>query len=92
MVPQPNTLTYCRNPTLSECEDETHTLEMGTWESSGTLKTLDFDCKNQNTLHWDVHYIIRNLSKCKCRKWARMGHLDNCSTRYDKKKGRESNW
>jgi hypothetical protein len=22
----------CHNPTLKECEDDTHTLEMGTWE------------------------------------------------------------
>jgi len=30
--------------------------------------------------------------KCRCRKWACMGHLDICSTSYGKKKGRESNW
>jgi len=44
-------LTFCRNPTLRECEDETHTPEMGTWESSGTPKTLEFDCRGQNTSH-----------------------------------------
>jgi hypothetical protein len=27
-----------RNPTLKECEDDTHTPEMGTWESSKTPK------------------------------------------------------
>jgi hypothetical protein len=37
-------------PLLEECEDDTHTLEMGTWESSGTPKTSEFDCKGQNTL------------------------------------------
>jgi hypothetical protein len=26
-------------PRLEECEDDTHTLEMGTWESFGTPKT-----------------------------------------------------
>jgi hypothetical protein len=26
-------------PLLEECEDDTHTPEMGTWESSGTPKT-----------------------------------------------------
>ncbi len=41
----------CRNPTLRECEDDTHTLEMGTWESFGTLETSKFDCKGQNTSH-----------------------------------------
>jgi hypothetical protein len=30
--------------------------------------------------------------KLRCRKWARMSHLDICSTSYGKKKGRESNW
>jgi len=65
---------------------------MGTWESSGTPKISEFDCRGQNTSHWNVFYIIGNLSKCRCRKWARMGHLDICSTRYGKKKGRKSNW
>jgi hypothetical protein len=32
-------------------------------------------------------YIIRKLSKCRCRKWARMGHLDIYSTSYGKNKG-----
>jgi len=34
---------------LRECEDETHIPEMGTWKSSGTLKTSEFDCRGQNT-------------------------------------------
>jgi hypothetical protein len=77
---------------LEECEDDTHTPKMGTWESIGTPKILKFDCRGQNTLHWGVLYIIGKLSKCRCRKWARMSHLDICSTSYGKKKGRESNW
>ncbi len=60
----------CHNPTLRECEDETHTLEMGTWESSGTSESSEFDCKGQNTSHWGVFYIIGKLSKCRCPKWA----------------------
>jgi hypothetical protein len=36
-------------PLLEECEDDTHTPEMGTWESSGTPETLKFYCKGQNT-------------------------------------------
>jgi hypothetical protein len=66
----------CRNLTLRECEDETHTPEMGTWESSRTLKSLEFDYKGQNTLHWGVFYIIGKLLKCRCRKWTRLSHLD----------------
>jgi hypothetical protein len=77
---------------LEECEDDTHTHEMGTWESTGIPKTSELDCRGQNTLHWDVCYIIENLSKRRCRKWARMSHLDIFSTSYGKKKGWESNW
>jgi hypothetical protein len=36
-------------PLLKECEDDTHTPEMGTWESFGTPKTSEFNCKGQNT-------------------------------------------
>jgi hypothetical protein len=81
-------LTY-HNRTLRECEDEIHIPEMGTWESFGTPKTLEFDYRGQNTLHWGVPYIIGKLSKCRCQKWAQMGHLDIYNTRYSKKKGRE---
>jgi hypothetical protein len=80
------------NPTLKECEDETHTLEMGTWESSGTPESLEFDCKGKNTSHWGVLYIIGKLLKCRCPKWARMNHLDIRNTSYGQKKGWESNW
>jgi hypothetical protein len=82
----------CRNPILRKCEDETHTPEMGTWESSEALETLEFICRGQNTLHWGVHYIIGKLSIFRCRKWACMSHLDICSISCGKKKGRESNW
>jgi len=37
-------------PLLEECEDDTHTPEMGTWESFRTLKTLEFNCRGQNAL------------------------------------------
>jgi hypothetical protein len=40
---------YWRNPTLKECEDDIHTPEMGTWESSGTPENSKFDCRGQNT-------------------------------------------
>jgi len=82
----------CHNPTLRECEDETHTPEMGNWESSGTPKTLKFNCRGQNTSHWGILYIIRKLLKCRCRKWVCMSHLDICHISYSKKKGEESNW
>jgi len=79
-------------PLLEECEDDTHTPEMGTWESFRTPKISKLDCRGQNALPWGVLHIIRKLSKCKCRKWPRTSHLDIYSTSYGKKKGRESNW
>ncbi len=79
-------------PLLEECEDDTHTPKMGTWESRRTLKTLELNCRGQNTSHYGVIYIIGKLWKCKCRKWAFMGHLDICNTSCVQTKGRESNW
>jgi len=70
---------------------ETHIPEIGTWESFGTPRISEFDCRGQNTLHWGVLYIIENLLKCRCRKWPCMNHLDICSTNYGQKKGQESN-
>jgi len=37
-------------PFLEKCEDDTHTPEMGTWESFGTPEISEFDCRGQNTL------------------------------------------
>jgi len=68
------------------------TPDLGTWESSGTSKILEFDYRGQNTWHWGVRYIIGKLSKFRCRKWALISHLDIYNTSYGKKKGRESNW
>ncbi len=52
-------------PLWEECEDETHTPEMGTWESTGTPKTSEFHLRGQNTSHWGVIYITGKLPKCK---------------------------
>jgi hypothetical protein len=80
----------CRNPTFGRVDD-THTPEMGTWESSGTLEISEFHCRGQNTLPWGVPYIIGKLSKCRCQKWPHMSHLDICNISYGKKKGQDSN-
>jgi hypothetical protein len=77
-------------PFLEECEDDTHTPEMGTWKSFGTPK-LQNSISGVKTPRIGVFfYIIGKISKCRCRKWACMGHLNICSTSYGKKKGRES--
>jgi hypothetical protein len=79
-------------PLWGKCEVATHILENGTWKSFGTPENLKSYCKGQNTLHWGVFYIVGNILKCRCPKWPRMNHLDICSTSYNWKKGRESNW
>jgi len=84
--------TYVATPLLEKCEDDTHTLEMGTWESARTPKTSEFDFRGQNTSPWSVLYVIGKLLKHRCWKWPCMSHLDIYSTSYGKKKGRESNW
>jgi hypothetical protein len=76
---------------LEECEDDIHIPKMGTWESIETPETSEFGFRGQNTSHWCVIYIIGKKSKCRCRKWVCMSHLDICRTSCDKKKGRESN-
>jgi len=40
---------FVATPLLEECEDDTNTPEMGTWESSGTSKISEFNFKGQNT-------------------------------------------
>ncbi len=60
---------------------------MGTWESFGTPKNLEFDCKGQNTFPWGVFYTVEKALKCRCRKWSCMSHWDICSTSYGRKKG-----
>jgi hypothetical protein len=61
-------------------------------ESQWTSKFLKSDCKGQNSLDWNVIYIIEKLLKLKCLKWARMTHLDIWNTSYGQKKVQESNW
>ncbi len=75
-----------RNPTLTECEDETHTPEMGTWESFEIPETSKFNCRGQSTSHWGVLYIIGKLWKWRCRKWACMGHFNFYNTWWQKER------
>jgi hypothetical protein len=83
---------YVATPPWRKCEVTTHTLENGTWESSGTPKNSERDCMGQNTSHWCFLYTVGKVMKFRCPKWPRMSHLDICSTSYDWKKGWESNW
>jgi hypothetical protein len=61
-------------------------------ESARTPECSELDSKAQNTSHWGVIGVIGKFLKRKYRKWPRIGHLDICSSSYEQKKGRESNW
>ncbi len=67
-------------------------LPLGELESWRTPEFSGKDYRGQNPLVWRVPYIIGNLLKCRCLKWAYITHLDIWNTNYGQKKGWESNW
>jgi hypothetical protein len=67
-------------------------LSLGELKSQWILEFSRRDCRGQNPLDWEVHYIIENLLECRCLKWAHMTHLGSWNISYGQKKGRESNW
>jgi hypothetical protein len=60
-------------------------------ESPWTPKTSKSSFRGQNSMACGVLYIIGNILKLRCLKWARIAHLDIWNTSYGQKKGRESN-
>jgi hypothetical protein len=64
---------------------------MSVKESQWTPESLEGNCKGQNPLDWKVLYIIENILKFRCLKWAHMTHLDIWNTSYGQKKGQKSN-
>jgi hypothetical protein len=64
------------------------------WELDSQMDSQIFrgDCRGQNPLPWIIFYIIKNLLKRRCLKWARVAHLDIWNTSYGQKKCQESNW
>jgi hypothetical protein len=71
------------------------TLTLPKWGLGSPLRLLKLQSSIAGVKHtspWSILYIIGKLSKCRCRKWPRMSHLDICITSYGKKKGQESNW
>jgi hypothetical protein len=65
---------------------------VGSWNPERTPESSECDYKGQNPWPWRIIYIIGNLLKCRCLKWARIVHLDIWNTSYGQKKGQESNW
>jgi hypothetical protein len=83
--------TSVTTPLLEECEDDTHTPKMGTWESFRTLETSEFDCRGQNTSHLDVFISLeryRSIDVQNALTWT----IWTSNTSYGKKKSQESNW
>jgi len=52
--------------------------ELPFWEleSQWTPEFLKGDYRGQNSLDWDIIYIIGKLLECRCLKWAHMTHLN----------------
>jgi hypothetical protein len=71
------------SPTLGKSED---------LESSGTPECSELDNKGQNTSHWGVLGVVGKVLERRYRKCPRIGNSDICSSSYEQKKGRESNW
>jgi hypothetical protein len=71
----------CRNPTLKECENETHTPEMGTWESSETPKTFKVQSQGSKHLAYVCFLNFWKAIKCRCRNglawaiWTTISHI-----------------
>jgi hypothetical protein len=61
-------------------------------ESQWIPKSSKDDCMGQNSMAWNVFYIIENLLELRCLKWAQIAHLDIINKSYGQKKGQESNW
>jgi hypothetical protein len=82
-----------RSPGVQESERiDPHTPQGNSHFGSWSPEFSKSDCKVQNPSPWRSFYIIRQILKRKCLKWARMIHLDIWNTSYGQKKGRESNW
>jgi hypothetical protein len=61
--------------------------ELPLWEleSWWTPESSESDCKGENSLNWDVPYIIGKLLERRCLKWVCMTHLDIWNTSYGQK-------
>jgi len=60
-------------------------------ESRWTLEISKSNFRGQNSMDYNILYIIGKLLEHRCLKWARIAHLDIWNTSYGQKKGRESN-
>ncbi len=68
--------------------------ELPLWEleSRWTLGFSKNNCRDHNSLDWNVPYIIGKFLKLKCLKWACMTHSNIWNTSCGQEKGQKSNW
>jgi hypothetical protein len=63
--------------------------ELSFWEleSQWTPEFSEGDCTSQNSLDWDVPYIIGKLLECRCLKWALMTPFEHLKHKLWPKEG-----
>jgi hypothetical protein len=64
--------------------------QMDSHFGGSSLEFSKSDFRGQNSLNWKLPYIIKNLLRHRCTKWAHMIQLSIYSTSYGQKKGQES--
>ncbi len=62
------------------------TSHVGSWSLEWTPESSKRNFRGQNSLPWNVLYIIGKLLKLRCLKWARIAHLDIWNTSCGQKK------
>jgi hypothetical protein len=82
---------HVATPLWAKCEGEAHTPKSGKFESSGTPKNSELNCRGQISSHLNIFGVNGEVLKSRCPKWPRIGHLNICSPSYGQKKCRESN-
>jgi hypothetical protein len=82
----------CKRVWGSELSHSQVNSHFGSWSPKWTSESLENNGRGQNSLHWSITYIARNLLEVRCLKWARMTHLDIWNTSYGQKKCWKSNW
>jgi hypothetical protein len=65
---------------------------VGSWSPELSPDFSKRNFRRQNSSPWNVIYIIENILKLICLKWACIAHLDIYNTSYGQKKDRESDW
>ncbi len=71
-------ITYSRECEKVWANEPSHPKGVPLWEleSRRTPESSKGDCRGQNSMAWEILYIIGKLLELKYLKWARIGHLN----------------